>query len=347
MLAVYWHVLPSVVAAQGLLFIDLIALNREGLDLPSDDLPKNDFIPQLTLFYSGEIKGIKLLGEYLFNDLENQLGRLQAGIDIGTSNTLWLGRTDNPASYWRDQYHHGGWLQPTITRPGIAEYEIAGGLAPSHTTGILFESGATVRNSEGFSFIGSFGYGPTLNSNGLQVPKLVDDNRDKHNSSYAFRTFYNFGTLTAGNEAGLTGSVNHIAAKSQAFTEVRQWMLGAYINWQFKSLTLTTELSEVDSDTKDEEGKRTAIEHFHNIYLQGIYSLNDNWNIYARAERTSDIDNGDYLVNFPLFLSQKDMLGFSYNLTRRQIIKLEADHSERIYGESYYQVTVEWSFIYP
>jgi len=332
------YALPSLVTAQGLIFIDFIALERDGLE-PTSDLANSDFIPQATLFYSGEIKGIKLLAEYLANDVKSQFGRLQVGFALSPSHNIWLGRTDNPANYWRDQYHHGGWLQPTITRPGIAEFEVAGGIIPSHTTGIMLEGGSALLNNQNFGYIITAGYGPQLDQDGLQVPDLSLPNRGTHNASYAFRSFYKFDAAAHGNEIGFTGALSHIAAKQQTFTEVEQWLAGAYINWHIGDLTI--------SDTMDDAGNEIADDHFHNAYIQGVYALTTQWNIYARAEDTSGIGDSTYLVNFPKFIRKRNMAGINYNLTRNQTIKLEIDRSERLSGDTYNQLTFQWSFVYP
>ncbi|HED32838.1 MAG TPA: hypothetical protein ENJ08_01285 [Gammaproteobacteria bacterium] len=339
--------LPSVATPhQGLVFLDFIGFQRDGLEATSS-LPENDFVPQATFFYTGEAGGVKLQAEFLANDIESQFGRLQIGFSLSPSHNLWLGRTDNPASYWRDQYHHGGWLQPTITRPGISEYEVSGGIVPSHTTGIMLEGGSALLSNQNFGYVVTAGYGPELDEDGLKVPELSIRDRGSHNASYAFRTFYKFDGIAHGNEIGLSGSLSHIAAEQKNFTEVEQLLVAAYVNWNFGDLEIISEFVELDSDTINLNGTNVADDHFHNLYIQGVYALTTKWNLYARAEDTSNASDSTYLVNFPDFVSKRDMLGINYNLTRNQTIKLEVDRTERLSNNAYNQLTVQWSLVYP
>ncbi|VAW66416.1 hypothetical protein MNBD_GAMMA11-3340 [hydrothermal vent metagenome] len=340
------YALPSLVTAQSLVFVDFITLERSGLE-PASDLPDNDFIPQATFFYSGEVKGIKLLAEYLANDIESQFGRLQIGFSLSPSHNLWFGRTDNPANYWRDQFHHGGWLQPTITRPGVAEYEVAGGIIPSHTTGIMLEGGSALLNNQNFGYIITAGYGPKLDREGLQVPSLAIRNRGAHNASYAFRAFYKFDSTANDNEIGLLGSLSHIAATQQVFKEVEQQTAGAYVNWHFGNLGVISEFVELNNNTVNDTGIETADDHFHNTYIQGVYPLAQKWNVYARAEGSSGTGNSIYLLNFPKFVKKRNMTGINYSLSRNQTLKMEIERSERLSGDTYNQLTIQWSFVYP
>lgn len=57
-------------------------------------------------------------------------------------NKNWLkvaaGRFHTSLGYWNDTYHHGAYLQTSATRPVMERFEDAGGLLPTHTTGVEF-----------------------------------------------------------------------------------------------------------------------------------------------------------------------------------------------------------------
>jgi len=68
----------------------------------------------------------------------------QIGIDLErlhvrwSSHGFWIeaGRSHTDLGYWNLAYHHGKWLQPTIARPRIVQFEDSGGLLPIHWIGV-------------------------------------------------------------------------------------------------------------------------------------------------------------------------------------------------------------------
>ncbi len=332
--------------AQGLLFVDLTAFQRNDLDQTSS-LPENDLLPKATLFYSDNFDNIKVLAEFVANDKKSHFGRVKIGWLLATDSLIWLGRSHNPASYWRDQYHHGGWLQPTISRPAIAEFETPGGITPAHITGLMYEGGSAVNHREGVAYYISAGYGSSLNEDGLDVPDLVESNRGVHDSSFAFKLAYHFDSFSGGNETGLYSSFNHIPNEMQAPDEIEQFLYGAYINWDFEDIIITSEINKIESTAINQTTHSQSMGYFTNIYVMADYNLTGSWNIYTRIEDTSDDNSNIYVSSFPRFISKRTMLGSRYSLTKNQSIKFELEESERFSGDSYRQISFQWSLVYP
>jgi len=338
--------LPLVAGAQGLVFVDLTGFNRSKLDADSK-LPEQDILPRATLFYSGAKDQLRFLADYVANDVQSHFGRFKAGWSFNPSNLLWLGRTHNPASYWRNQFHHGGWLQPSITRPGIAEFEVPGGIVPAHSTGLMYETGAAVRNETGLALIATFGYTSKLDSDGLEMPKLIENNQGMHSSSLAFRLSYHFDEISGGNEVGLQASYNHISAEMTPLYEVEQALIGGFVNWYLDELRLISEFYAIRNEILEPLPAGDSMENFYNAYVMLDYSLDSNWNIYSRLEDTSSEGDSLYLKHFSRFVSNRSMLGARYSINRRNLIKFEIDHSKRFSGDSYRQISLQWSFVYP
>ena len=47
-----------------------------------------------------------------------------------------LGKIHTPLGYWNTAYHHGTWLQTSISRPEAVEFEHDGGILPTHSLGL-------------------------------------------------------------------------------------------------------------------------------------------------------------------------------------------------------------------
>ncbi len=97
-------------------------------------LDDDDFTPSADLFYTRTGERFRFLAEYLLTDDEHDLERLQVGWQLSEATRLWLGRFHQSASYWNTEHHHGQFLQTSIYRPAIEEFEDTGSLLPSHTT---------------------------------------------------------------------------------------------------------------------------------------------------------------------------------------------------------------------
>ena len=338
--------LPANAAAQGLVFVDLIGFERAELDANSK-LPEHDLLPRVTLFYSGAKDDLRFLAEYVANDVQSHFGRVKAGWLLDPYNMVWLGRTHNPASYWRNQFHHGGWLQPSITRPGIAEFEVPGGIVPAHSTGLMYEAGAAVRDETGPAFTATFGYTSRLGNDGLEVPELINNNHGMHGTSLAFRLSYHFDEISGGNEAGLLASYNHIPNDMTPSYEIEQALLGGFVNWYAGKLRVISEFYAVRNELLEPLPAGESRENFYNAYVMVDYSMDSNWNIYSRLEDTSGEGDSLYLQNFSKFVSSRSMLGARYSIGRHNLIKFEVDRSERFSGDTYKQISLQWSFVYP
>jgi len=338
--------LPGSAVAQGLMFVDLIGFERAGLDADSK-LPEHDLLPRVTLFYSGAKDELRYLAEYVANDVQSHFGRVKAGWLIDPYNMIWLGRTHNPASYWRNQFHHGGWLQPSITRPGIAEFEVPGGIVPAHSTGLMYEAGAAVRDEKGPAFTVTFGYTSRMDSDGLKVPELIDNNRGMHGTALAARLSYHFDEISGGNEIGLLTSYNHIPTGMTPSYEIEQALLGGFVNWYAGRLRIISEFYAVRNELLEPLPAGESMENFYNAYVMVDYSMDSNWNIYSRLEDTSGEGGNLYLQHFSKFVSKRSMLGARYSINRNNLIKFEVDNSQRFSGDRYKQSSLQWSFVFP
>ena len=74
----------------------------------------------------------KFFAEYLLSDHEGDLERFQLGWQFSDDTVVWIGRYHQPSSVWNHEHHHGQYLQTSISRPDIDEWEDLGGILPQH-----------------------------------------------------------------------------------------------------------------------------------------------------------------------------------------------------------------------
>ncbi len=341
--------LPVIAMAegQGLIFADFIAINRTNDDINSN-VDNNDFIPRVALFYANDFGNTRVLGEYIIDDEEKRFGRLKFAWEPDNSNILWIGRTHNPSSYWRDQFHHGGWLQPTINRPGIADFEFSGGILPVISTGIILEGGSSINNLGGLAYVVNLGITSVLGKAGLESPNLSETDLDIHDSSFSIRLSYKFDSINGGDEIGVFGSNNHIANSMNANDEFEQQVIGFFMNWWLDDLRFISEIYTVTNTTVSAiTVSNKPTQNFQNGYAMFDYALNDNWNIYTRFENSAEEKNNQYLSNFSNFVIKRSLFGLRYNINRNQTLKFEIEKNEKFSGLKHNLLTAQWSFVYP
>jgi hypothetical protein len=136
---------PPVTAADLLLFPSLTAIHQPKTDT---ELAAKKFVPAVDIFYATEFSQTRFLLEYLASSREKDLERFQFGWHISPGKSLWVGRFHNALSFWNTQMHHGDFLQSSLSRPTVANYEDQHGPIPAHISGFLLESSRTVGDSE-------------------------------------------------------------------------------------------------------------------------------------------------------------------------------------------------------
>ncbi len=334
--------MPFLVRAEILLFGDLAGVVRMPRQVESG-LPRGELEPRATLFYSGNLGRFTALAEFVVNEGHSQFGRVKAGWSFDSGANLWLGRFHNPASYWRDQYHHGGYLQPTIARPGVAEFEGPGGILPAHTTGIQLE-GEKLFADRSLGYVLGVGYGGELEEGGLEVPELVEEERGLHNVTVAGRLSWHPEILND-DALGAFFSLNHIASHVGKVEEIEQWLAGGFLNWDFANLTLSGEFYLVGSRPRPLGS--SGWDRFSSGYMQLTYHLDERWSLNARVEDTFDFRGDFYLDHFPEFVNRRRLLGGRYELSSNQALKLELAEERRQAGEGHGYLALQWSIVLP
>jgi hypothetical protein len=107
------------------------------------DVSSNRFIlGPLDLFLTSQLsERFSFLTEILF-EFQNQgenivdVERLLLKYEYADWLNLSIGRGHTPIGYWNTHFHHGTWLQTTISRPVIFTFEDDGGIVPMHYLGI-------------------------------------------------------------------------------------------------------------------------------------------------------------------------------------------------------------------
>lgn len=302
--------------------------------------PRQEVQPALDIFFSIKRESFLFLAEYFVNRHERELERFQLGISPNSSNTIWLGRFHTPISYWNTTYHHGAYLQASIVRPGIADYEDEQGILPMHTTGLLWD-GTQEFGQTRWNYKVAIGFGPILDDTLMPLNLLSPGERGRLSIS-AKLGFQPLSNET--DETGVFGGYTEIPYASGPYTQAKQIVAGGFYNKIWNQWHFISELTLIH--TRLESALKTSSSYFANAYVHAEYQFSGKLAGYGRIEASSNTENA-YLQMFPGFISSRTLIGARWEPAPKQAIKLELMRNERQDNYRYNELDIQWSMVFP
>ncbi|MCJ8321991.1 MAG: hypothetical protein MJK12_20325 [Colwellia sp.] len=316
------------------------------LDYNNDHSFSSDNItPSVDIFAAGNLGFINILAEgYISEDLQH-IERLQIGFNVTESSRIWFGRHHNPFGYWHTQYHHGTFLQTSISRPSMVELGAAGGIVPSHSTGVLFE-GEIEQRTSAWHYALSIGLTSQLDSSAaghhggdstasLHDFDIFNPEPNDHELGYAFRLAYlpdaleetQIGGFITREEIVLKPSPHLLSEgmhEEESSTEneiITLDVVGVFLNFQHLDFHLITEAYYLTSKVPTEMLVQTS--SFSAAYLQIEYAVNEYWTPYMRVDRSFSYINDPYLQLLDGYPVNANTIGIRLDLPGNNAIKLE------------------------
>jgi len=197
---------------------------------------------------------------------------------------LKLGIEHGPISRWNNLYHHGRWLELTVTRPYIARFEGDGGIVPMHEAGLEARGAFHAGNGRlTYVLFLSNGRGPQV----TQVEEFSD-----HNDSKAITAGLGYEPLGT-NPLWVAAFVRLDEIPPDPANPARIHSIGQIITTlqvDYRGDRIQV-LSEAAWITDDDRTSSMDFNHFTG-YFQIGYSLNDDWTPYFRFDIRT-MDQGD------------------------------------------------------
>ena len=209
--------------------------------------------------------------------------RLWLSYAFGDLLTIKLGLEHGPISRWNRIYHHGRWLEMSIERPFLAQFE-SSGILPLHNSGVEFSG--RVRTDAGaveYIFLVSNGRGRVATD-----PQKVFDRKDDK----ALEISISFvPTAVEGLRVGGGFRWDEIPpnpddpARTGTF---RQIIASAYVEFRRGPFEVIAEIAWVEDRDR---ATMTTFGH-HLAYIQVAYHLDDRWTPYTRFD-SRQMETGD------------------------------------------------------
>ena len=330
-----------------LLFPSLTAIHQSKTDT---ELAAQKFVPAVDIFYATEFSQTRFLLEYLASSREKDLERFQFGWHILPGKSLWVGRFHNALSFWNTQNHHGDFLQSSLSRPAIANYEDQQGPLPAHISGFLLESSRTVGDSE-INYTAGLGIGPSFNNRTLTPLDLLNPQHPgKIAASVRLGYHPDVGNPEQFGTAFGYARIPIVSSIDPTINEVRQTVFSAFLNFEQEKYHLMGELFILDHRVS---GTVSTTRHTTvSAYLQPEYKLGESGRttLYGRLESTPHAEEDRYLALLPEFSRSQIVAGLRFDITPAQAVKIEAVRSHRLdtfESNSINFIGAQWSMVLP
>jgi hypothetical protein len=304
-----------------------------------------DEVIQLDTLLTLQQGPFKLFGEYLRSDHEGDLERMQLGWQMSDDTILWIGRFHQPSSVWNHDHHHGKYLQTSISRPGIDEWEDLGGVLPQHFTGALLESAATVFHTWRLRTAVASGLAPQLTQDGMEPFDLLHPDSHRHQLGYQARaslhpgdfTETGFGILVADDNLTWVGPTT---PGLPPLDHVNLRLLGVFATYAETSWKLTSTV--YYTDTRLFYSATPANDSFIVGYLQAEKRFAHELTGFARWEDSSGAQSSPYLRLFQQFARSRRVVGLRWDFIDRQALTVQFANSHTLDGH-YSDIRLQWS----
>lgn len=331
-----------------LVFGNADLIRTSGVDVDAAEV--SDEIIAADVLFTLQRGPFRLLGEYLGSNRESELERLQVGWQASVHTVVWLGRMHQPSSAWNHEYHHGQYLQTSITRPAIETWEDDGGVLPQHFAGLLAETQWDLPDRAGLQLHVGGGLAPALTADGLEPLDLLESGEYSHQFSAQARITYlpdalgesQVGILLAHNELNGQGAHSPVAGE---LDHVDQTLVGAFgrlvsDNWAILGVAYYVRSQLLHADAPDDQ------DHFLAAYVQGERDIGHELEAFGRIETSADASQSAYIRYFPNFVLSRTTVGLRWNFSRNHALTFEASDSNTVLDD-FREFRMQWSAVLP
>jgi hypothetical protein len=234
-----------------------------------------------------------------------------------------FGRYHTPINWWNTAYHHGQWLQTTVSRPEMIQF--GGSFLPVHFVGALVE-GSVPAGSLNLNYNVGLGNGRSSALSRAGDAGDVDNNR-AWLANLSVRPDKLYGLQ-------IGGAVYHDKLNLTSGQNFKEWISSGHIVWNRENPEIIAEFSNVTH--KDYSGI-LATANSQAFYVQSAYRLPFNakvWKPYYRYEYIHIPSSDVPFRNVPNLTNLSgSVVGMRYDLSEFAALKFEYRRQRRAPGE--------------
>jgi len=263
---------------------------------------------------------LRVFGEFSLtakdSEFKASVERLIIRYDFSDYFKLSGGRYHSPIGYWNSAFHHGAWLQTTISRPEMAKF--GSKIIPIHFVGVLLE-GSLPKNKLGLSYKAGFGNG--RHANIAQAGDAGDIN-----GKNAWMVQVNARpTRFFGVNAGIGFYLDTVSPSDRA--DIDEQIFSAYVAWEKESPEFIFEYLHSEHEFVDNSSVSGDVDAWYAQFAYRLSGSNRNWKPYARYE-SSKVDDSDPLLGDQGLNYEAAILGVRWDFSAYAAMKAEYRNEE-------------------
>jgi hypothetical protein len=249
-----------------------------------------------------------------------EVERLLIRFDRGDQLKISLGRYHTPINYWNTAYHHGSWLETTISRPEMVQF--GSRFLPVHFVGALIEGGVPAHGA-------NFSYQLGIGNGRGDVLSRAGDAGDNNARPAWLATAWSRPDRFYGLQYGGSFYVDRISTPGRP--EFDEQIVAAHLVSDRETPEVIAEVTRVRHQQVG-GGPATASLGY---YVQLAYRLSDParlWKPYFRFEHIGIPEDDQVFAGIPVL--DGTTVGVRYDVTTYAALKLEARSRRRGSGQA-------------
>lgn len=290
-----------------------------------------------TGLHVGSNQTLNTLVEVHANEHHEKIERLQLGFDFADSHKVWFGKGHSPIGYWNTEYHHGSYLQTSLSRPNPTT-----SVLPRHLTGISLE-GTFASFEDKISYNIVTGLAPVMSYEGLDDFDIVGSN-DDNKLGIAGQLIY---TPDEFGDTKIGLSLGYFSIKSQRsdLDDFKKSLASVFINWQQNDHRFISEVFYIHTDKSTEPN--TNDDYFGTGYVQYEHRLTHTLTAYGRIEDVYNENNSTLQQIHSNFTKEGQFAGLRYDFLDHQALTVEVALVKEISGKKTESVSLKWNAVFP
>ena len=305
------------------------------------DATESFALGQFNLFITSKLtSSLNVLAEIVIeadsstNELATELERLLLTYRHSSYLTAGFGRYHTAIGFYNTAYHHSSWLQTTVDRPFLFDFEDDGGVLPIHNVG-LTATGLIPSGQLGLHYVAELGNG---RASQLELGQDPVQNVTDENDSKAFNlALFARPDSAPGLEIGGSAYRDTLTPTGQA--EVVELIVTAHAVYQRPSFEFLNEFVLLRHDSNGGTGV---------VESPGFYSqISRRWGDYRPYFRYEyfDVPDDDPIIH-DLDQFQRALIGLRYDWIDYAALKLEYGRETRGEATAFNTLTLQAAFTF-
>ena len=321
------------------------AIAVSTFDRQSPETQLYDQVVQADALLSLQKGPLRLFAEYLLSDHEGDLERFQLGWQLSSDTIIWIGRYHQPSSVWNHDHHHGQYLQTSISRPWIDEWEDLRGALPQHFTGVLVESNHQVFRQWRLRAAVSGGIAPKITTEGLEAFDLVHPESGSRMGYQARASLHPDEFTETG--LGVLAAVDSLAAEKLTVPSgvgldfVHLQLFGSFGTYAGEGWKLTGTVYRANAELHY-FSQTSSSASFWVGYVEAERRLGRDFTGFVRGEASAGASDVLYLRLFEQFARNRYLGGVRWDFADRQALTLQLTDSHMLNGR-FKDLRLQWS----